>query len=64
MHATEEEQSLDGLLLQALAEAGAPGVITFDDPDAIVALETVDTRAGAALWTREDLQNYFLLHLD
>jgi tRNA(Ser,Leu) C12 N-acetylase TAN1 len=64
LHATEEEQTLDVVLLQALEEAGAPGEITFDDPDAIVAVETVDVRAGLALWTREDLRRYPLLHLD
>jgi tRNA(Ser,Leu) C12 N-acetylase TAN1 len=47
-----------------LEMAGAEGEITFEDPDAILALETVGTRAGLSLWTREDLQRYPLLHLD
>ncbi|MBI5440479.1 MAG: hypothetical protein HY900_04625 [Deltaproteobacteria bacterium] len=59
-----EEQRLDGVLLEALEAAGAPGRITFDDPDAIVAVETVGGRAGLSLWTREDLARYPLLGLD
>jgi hypothetical protein len=55
---------LDKVLLEALAQAGTPGQITFDDPDAIVAVETVGNRAGLALWTREDLQRYPFLNLD
>lgn len=64
LHATDEEQFLDGVLLEALEEADTPGEITFDDPDAIVALETVDTKAGLAVWMREDLERYPLLKLD
>jgi hypothetical protein len=64
LHATAEEQALDGALLEALQEARTPGEITFDDPDAILSVETVDARAGMALWTREDLQRYPLLHPD
>ena len=43
---------------------GSPGRITFDDPDAIIAVETVGVQAGLSLWTREDLRRYPLLHLD
>jgi hypothetical protein len=59
-----EEGFLDGVLLEALAKTGKPGRITFDDPDAIIALETVDCQAGLSLWTREDLQRYPFLRLD
>ena len=55
---------LDYEILTALDRMGAPGQITFDDPDAIVALDTVDTRAGIGVWTREELARYPLLHLD
>lgn len=64
LHATDEERFLDGFLLQGLAAADTPGEITFADPDAIVAIETVGGRAGMALWTRADLQAYPLLALD
>src|SRR6185369_17793735 len=60
----DEERFLDTYLLEALEMAGTPGRISFDDPDAVLALETVGTRAGLALWTREELNRYPLLHLD
>src|SRR6185369_3282077 len=60
----DEEKFLDTYLLEALEMAGTPGRISFDDPDAVLALETVGTRAGLALWTREELNRYPLLHLD
>ena len=64
MSSQEEEQLLDKVLLDALEAAGAPGSITFDDPDAIVAIETLGHRAGVSLWTREELQSYPFLRLD
>jgi tRNA(Ser,Leu) C12 N-acetylase TAN1 len=59
-----EESFLDGVLLDALAQTGRPGRITFEDPDAIIALETVDNQAGLSLWRREDVQRYPFLRLD
>jgi hypothetical protein len=52
------------VLLEALKKANTPGRITFDDPDAILALETVDCQAGLSLWTRQELQRYPFLRLD
>jgi tRNA(Ser,Leu) C12 N-acetylase TAN1 len=60
----EEEQFLDSYLLEALEATGAPGRISFDDPDAIIALETLGPRAGLSFWTRGDLERYPLLRLD
>ncbi|HEY5513490.1 MAG TPA: hypothetical protein VIK40_07590 [Geomonas sp.] len=60
----DEERFLDTYLLEALEMAGTPGHIAFDDPDAVIALETVGQRAGLSLWTREELERYPLLHLD
>lgn len=60
----DEERFLDTFLLEALAAAGTPGHIAFDDPDAIIALETIGPRAGLSLWSREELRRYPLLHLD
>jgi tRNA(Ser,Leu) C12 N-acetylase TAN1 len=60
----DEEKFLDILLLEALESAGTPGRISFEDPDVIIAVETVGNRAGLSLWTREDLQRYPFLHLD
>lgn len=60
----EEEQRLDKILLDGLAELGTPGSVTFDNPDAIVAIESVGQRAGLSLWTREELRRYPFLRLD
>jgi tRNA(Ser,Leu) C12 N-acetylase TAN1 len=60
----DEERFLDGALLAALETAGTPGRITFDDPDAIIVVETVDNRAGMALWPREHLRRYPFLKAD
>ncbi len=60
----EEERLLAEFLLEKLEEAGRPGRISFEDPDAIVAIETIGQRAGLALCTREDLQKYPFLKVD
>lgn len=59
----DEERFLDGCLLEALELAGTPGSIAFDDPDAVIAVETLGGRAGLSLWTRDDLRRFPLLHL-
>jgi tRNA(Ser,Leu) C12 N-acetylase TAN1 len=53
-----EEQFLDRILLEALSGEGLSGRVVFDDPDAIVAVETVGTQAGMSLWFREQLRRY------
>ena len=60
----DEEKFLDTYLLEALETAGTPGRITFSDPDAVIALETIGPRAGLSFWRREELSRYPLLHLD
>ena len=64
IHAHDVERYLDEALLEALARAGSSGKIAFDDPDAVIAIDTVDDRAGLALWTREDLARHQLLRPD
>jgi tRNA(Ser,Leu) C12 N-acetylase TAN1 len=54
----EEEKFLDTVLLEALERTGAPGRITFDDPDVIVAVDTVGTRGGLSRWTRDELKSF------
>ena len=54
----EEERFLDESLLGALEAAGAPGRISFEDPDAVIDVETVGNQCGMALWTRADLEAY------
>ncbi len=60
----EEERCLDFFLSGRLEEAGTPARLSFDDPDAIIAVETLGTRCGLAFWERDDLVRYPLLHLD
>ena len=60
----EEEQFLDKFLLEALEKTGNPGRITFEDPDAVVAVETIAKWAGLSLWSREKLQKYPFIRLD
>ncbi|HXY54215.1 MAG TPA: THUMP domain-containing protein [Nitrospirota bacterium] len=59
-----EERLLDVVLLEALKKAGAPGRISFQDPDAIIAIETIGTWAGLTLVMREDLKRYPFIRLD
>jgi tRNA(Ser,Leu) C12 N-acetylase TAN1 len=60
----KEELMLAEVVLEATQRAGSPATISFDDPDAIVAVETIDNRAGMSMWSRDDLSRYPLLGLD
>lgn len=53
-----EEQLLGGYLMDELQARGTPATIEFEDPDAVIAVDTVHHRAGMSLWTREDLQRF------
>lgn len=59
-----EEVVIDTWLLDSLAAAGHPGRIDFEDPDAVIDVETLGTRAGASIWSREQLQRFPFLHPD
>jgi len=59
-----EERLIAESLLAELSAAGTPGRISFQDPDVIVAIDTVDGRAGLGLWTRSDLVRHRLLRPD
>jgi tRNA(Ser,Leu) C12 N-acetylase TAN1 len=60
----ETERYLDDVILDALREAGTPATLSFTDADAVIAIDTIDERAGFALWTREDLTRHRLLRPD
>jgi len=60
----DAERSFDDFLLAATGAAGAPCKISFTDPDAIIAIDTVDDRAGVGLWSRRDLARHRLLRPD
>ena len=59
-----QEQFLDHYLLERLEQAGTRGSITFDDPDAIVTVETVGQEAGVGCWSRDQRRRYLFLNLD
>ena len=59
----DEEDFLDRTILEELARMGSSGQIDFEDPDVLVAVETVSGQAGLACWSREDLQRYPWLKL-
>jgi tRNA(Ser,Leu) C12 N-acetylase TAN1 len=60
----EEERQLDHVILAELAAKGPGAEVAFDDPDVIVAIETVGQRACVSAWSREDLARYPFLRLD
>jgi tRNA(Ser,Leu) C12 N-acetylase TAN1 len=58
------ERFIDDALLEALRGAGTPGAVSFSDPDAVIAIDTIDDRAGVGLWRRVDLTRHRLLRPD
>jgi len=60
----DTEKFLDDAALAATSEISIPARISFTDPDAVIAIDTVDDRAGVALWSREDLARHRLLRPD
>jgi tRNA(Ser,Leu) C12 N-acetylase TAN1 len=57
----EEEKILTHALLDALAATDKQAKISFEDPDAIIAIDTVGSWVGVSLWTREDLKRFSML---
>jgi tRNA(Ser,Leu) C12 N-acetylase TAN1 len=64
MRTQDVEHLLNDVVLNSAAKAGMPAKVSFTDPDAVIAIDTVDDRAGLALWTREDLVCHRLLRPD
>jgi tRNA(Ser,Leu) C12 N-acetylase TAN1 len=58
------ERFLDDAVLEAATAAGMPSKVSFTDPDAVIAIDTIDDRAGVAIWTRENLARHRLLRPD
>ncbi len=59
----EVEQQMDEFLLERLQNLGSPGRIEFDDPDAVIAVETIGDRCGIGLLTREEMERYDFLRV-
>ena len=64
LSSSTEERFLDEYILRRLEDAQRPGRVTFDDPDAIITVETVGPRAALACWSREERERYPFLNLD
>jgi len=56
-----EERALAEALLEAAGASGAPARVSFQDPDRVVAIETIGSQAGVALFSREDLAQHRLV---
>lgn len=54
----------DPMALLAAIERKAEESTALYDPDAVIAIDTIDDRAGLALWTRVDLAQHRLLRPD
>lgn len=59
----EAERAIDAWLLGELEARGTPGAIDYDDPDAVVVIETVGDRCGLALLTRELRRRYLFVRV-
>lgn len=64
MRTQDAERLFDDAIIDATTKAGTPGKISFTDPDAIIAIDSVDDRAGLAIWTREEMARYHVLRPD
>lgn len=60
----EAERLFDNFIVAATAKSGAPARITFAEADAVIVIDTIDDRAGIAMWPREDLARHRLLRPD
>lgn len=58
LHGLELERRIGHALLEELARRGTPGRYALDDPDAVIAIETIRDEAGLALWMHADLEQY------
>lgn len=58
------EHLFNDAVIDATAKAGNPGKVSFTEPDAVIAIDTIDQRAGLGFWTRDDLARHRLLRPD
>jgi tRNA(Ser,Leu) C12 N-acetylase TAN1 len=47
---------MNAAILDGSGKAGNRAAVSFDDPDAVITVETIGSNAGMSLWFREDLQ--------
>ena len=63
LSSVEEERFLNAVIVEATTRTGKSAGVAYDDPDAIIAVETVGSHAGMSLWFREDLRHYPFLNI-
>lgn len=54
----EEERYLGEEIVEELERRDATATVSFDDPDALVVVETLSTRAGVSILERKDLDRF------
>jgi tRNA(Ser,Leu) C12 N-acetylase TAN1 len=59
----EEERAIGDFLLRLVGEHRGTCVV-FEDPDMVIAVETVGQEAGVSRWSRDELGRYELLRFD
>ena len=65
LSSVEEEQFLDGYILEQLTAQGlAPARVDFEAVQRVIAVETLGQQAGMSLWTDAQLRRYSFLKLD
>jgi tRNA(Ser,Leu) C12 N-acetylase TAN1 len=60
----DTERLFNDAIVDATTRTGTPSTISFTDPDVVIAIDTIDNRAGLAMWTREELARFHLLRPD
>jgi tRNA(Ser,Leu) C12 N-acetylase TAN1 len=54
----DEERSLAEAVIESTQQEGVPAHVSFEDPDAVILIDIVGSRAGVALWTRADRHDH------
>jgi tRNA(Ser,Leu) C12 N-acetylase TAN1 len=60
----EEEDFLGDAILRLLDDRGTPGRVSFEDPDVVIDIETLNDEAAMSMWTRDDMNCYRFLRID
>lgn len=59
----EAEQALDGFIADELAALGASAEVDFENPDAVVVVETIGDRCGVTLLARKTMERYHFVRV-
>jgi tRNA(Ser,Leu) C12 N-acetylase TAN1 len=64
LETAEEESFLGDAILRRLSDRRTPGRVSFDDPDVVIDIETLNNEAAISMWTRADLNLYPFLRIE